>query len=213
MTKRSFVVTLALALTVLTGCGTAPGMISGTNGGKVSAKDYVTVKNAQAVATKSLDKYSVLRDRWSSAYSDSEKDQLEDEMIVVLLQGLTDARYAVSSEAGAVGTDANDAYNVADFAIERYEGLRQAWAGTNDVNQQRQIANQMQTIMLEALKEVQRVQPNTYIVRSGDNLSMIAKKTLGNINRWKEIYELNRDIIGSNPNMIHVGAIIRLPAP
>ncbi len=52
--------------------------------------------------------------------------------------------------------------------------------------------------------------PATYTVQPGDTLSGIARKTLGDGNRWREIYELNRDQI-SNPNLIHPGMVLKLP--
>ena len=51
----------------------------------------------------------------------------------------------------------------------------------------------------------------TYKVKSGDTLSEIAKKKLGNSSRYLEIYNLNKDIIGSNPNKILPGQILKLP--
>ncbi|MNR82463.1 Murein DD-endopeptidase MepM [compost metagenome] len=51
----------------------------------------------------------------------------------------------------------------------------------------------------------------SYTVQSGDSLSAIAARTLGNSDRWREIYDLNRDVIGSNPNQIHAGMTLRLP--
>lgn len=42
-----------------------------------------------------------------------------------------------------------------------------------------------------------------YIVRSGDTLSGIARK-LG-IPNWRTLYETNKSVIGSNPNIIRVG--------
>jgi LysM repeat protein len=53
--------------------------------------------------------------------------------------------------------------------------------------------------------------PATYVVQSGDSLSVIAKRTLGDGNRWREIYDLNRDVLGTNPNLIHAGQTLRLP--
>lgn len=44
-----------------------------------------------------------------------------------------------------------------------------------------------------------------YIVKSGDNLSKIASK-YGTT--WKKLYEDNKDVIGNNPNLIHVGTKI-----
>ncbi len=52
--------------------------------------------------------------------------------------------------------------------------------------------------------------PNTYKVVKGDSLYKIAKAKLGNGNRWKEIYELNKDKI-KNPNAIQVGMVLKLP--
>lgn len=51
----------------------------------------------------------------------------------------------------------------------------------------------------------------TYTVVSGDNLSKIAKKFLGNANRWHEIFDANRDQI-SNPDLIKVGQVLKIPA-
>ena len=51
----------------------------------------------------------------------------------------------------------------------------------------------------------------TYTVVSGDNLSKIAKKFLGNANRWHEIFDANRDQI-SNPDLIRVGQVLKIPA-
>jgi len=51
----------------------------------------------------------------------------------------------------------------------------------------------------------------SYTVSSGDSLSAIARATLGDPGRWREIYELNKDVIGANPNKIHVGQDLVLP--
>lgn len=51
----------------------------------------------------------------------------------------------------------------------------------------------------------------TYTVRSGDTLSGIAQATLGDGSRWREIYELNKNAIGSNPNVIIPGTMLKLP--
>jgi nucleoid-associated protein YgaU len=53
---------------------------------------------------------------------------------------------------------------------------------------------------------------DTYTVKSGDSLSKIAKQHLGDANRWREIYETNREVIGANPDLIKPGQQLRLPA-
>ena len=51
----------------------------------------------------------------------------------------------------------------------------------------------------------------TYKVKTGDFLNKIAKEQLGNSNRYLEIYELNKEVIGSNPSKILPGQILKLP--
>ena len=50
----------------------------------------------------------------------------------------------------------------------------------------------------------------TYTVVAGDSLSKIAKRELGDANKWNAIYEANRDKI-SNPDLIHPGQVLTLP--
>ena len=49
----------------------------------------------------------------------------------------------------------------------------------------------------------------TYKVKSGDTLSAIARK-LG-ISNWRDLYELNKSLIGGNPNYIKVGQVFNVP--
>ena len=51
----------------------------------------------------------------------------------------------------------------------------------------------------------------THTVESGENLSVIAEAELGDANRWREIYELNKDVIGKNPDLIQPGMELKLP--
>ena len=51
----------------------------------------------------------------------------------------------------------------------------------------------------------------TYTVVSGDSLWKIAKKLLGDGTRYLEIYELNKDVIGSNPDLIYPGQVLTIP--
>jgi nucleoid-associated protein YgaU len=50
----------------------------------------------------------------------------------------------------------------------------------------------------------------TYTVVAGDSLSKIAKREFGDANKWKAIYEANRDTI-KNPDLIHPGQVLTLP--
>jgi nucleoid-associated protein YgaU len=50
----------------------------------------------------------------------------------------------------------------------------------------------------------------TYTVKKGDSLSKIAKAELGSANKWKAIWELNKDQI-KNPDLIKPGQVLKLP--
>ena len=50
-----------------------------------------------------------------------------------------------------------------------------------------------------------------YVVKSGDSLWQIAERELGKGARWPEIYELNKAVIGDNPDLIYPGQRYILP--
>jgi nucleoid-associated protein YgaU len=52
--------------------------------------------------------------------------------------------------------------------------------------------------------------PRLYTVRSGDTLSGIAQRQLGDADRWPEIFELNGEVI-SDPDRISPGQVLVLP--
>ncbi|MCL4168273.1 UNVERIFIED_CONTAM: hypothetical protein GTU68_063204 [Idotea baltica] len=49
-----------------------------------------------------------------------------------------------------------------------------------------------------------------HTVERGDTLSAIAKKTLGNANRYTEIFEANKPML-SHPDKIYPGQVLRVP--
>jgi uncharacterized protein YidB (DUF937 family) len=51
----------------------------------------------------------------------------------------------------------------------------------------------------------------TYTVAAGDSLSKIAKKVYGDANKWRKIFEANQDQI-KNPDLIHPGQVLKIPA-
>lgn len=50
-----------------------------------------------------------------------------------------------------------------------------------------------------------------HVVEPGDTLSQIALEELGKADRWPGLFEGNRAVIGSDPNLILPGQVIRLP--
>lgn len=49
-----------------------------------------------------------------------------------------------------------------------------------------------------------------HTVEKGDTLSAIAKKTLGNANRYPEIFEANKPML-THPDKIYPGQVLRIP--
>lgn len=52
---------------------------------------------------------------------------------------------------------------------------------------------------------------NSYVVMKGDTLWSIAKKYLGDGGKYMEVYQANKSIIGSNPNLLKVGQKLTIP--
>jgi len=52
----------------------------------------------------------------------------------------------------------------------------------------------------------------TYVVKSGDSLSEIAQREMGDGDRWKELYEANKAAIGDDPDVIQPGTELTIPA-
>jgi hypothetical protein len=50
----------------------------------------------------------------------------------------------------------------------------------------------------------------TYVVVRGDNLTRIARKLFGDGSFWRKIYDMNKDVIGRNPNLIFIGQVLTI---
>ena len=50
----------------------------------------------------------------------------------------------------------------------------------------------------------------TYVVVQGDSLSKIAKREYGEANKWRTIYEANKDVI-TDPDLIYPGQELKIP--
>jgi hypothetical protein len=53
--------------------------------------------------------------------------------------------------------------------------------------------------------------PEEVTIQRGDTLTTLARRYLADGGRWREIYDLNRDVIGNDPEMIRVGDELELP--
>ncbi|GEA17491.1 LysM peptidoglycan-binding domain-containing protein [Moorella sp. E306M] len=72
-------------------------------------------------------------------------------------------------------------------------------------------AQQASAIVLAAATRPAPPPPRTYTVKPGDTLWAIAKRTLGDGSRWREIYQANTAVIGKDPNLIRPGQVLRIP--
>lgn len=54
--------------------------------------------------------------------------------------------------------------------------------------------------------------PNTYTVKKGDCLWNISKKFYGDGAKYTKIYNANKKTIGSNPNLIRPGQVLKIPS-
>ncbi len=106
-----------------------------------------------------------------------------------------------------------DAKNGFDFKVKF--NLKQ-WRdyGTKTVNIK--VAESKPKARLEPKREANKSPappaPQTYTVVRGDCLWNIAKRFYGNGARYTVIYDANRGVIGGNPNLIHPGQVLTIPA-
>ena len=62
----------------------------------------------------------------------------------------------------------------------------------------------------KAEKEIEELQVATYEVKKGDSLWKIADSVYGDPNKWKGIYEANRDTL-PNPDSLKPGMVLVIP--
>ena len=60
--------------------------------------------------------------------------------------------------------------------------------------------------------ESETSESKTYTVKSGDSLSEIAQREMGDGDRWNELYEANKAAIGDDPDVIQPGTELTIPA-
>jgi nucleoid-associated protein YgaU len=62
------------------------------------------------------------------------------------------------------------------------------------------------------LKVVNTSYFHVHKVSKGENLSVIAKKYLGNANKFMDVFNANKDIL-KNPDLIQIGQDLKIPFP
>jgi LysM repeat protein len=67
------------------------------------------------------------------------------------------------------------------------------------------------SVTAQASSDQSNLESGSYSVHSGDSLWKVAEEKLGDATRWPDIYKLNVDKIGANPDLIHPGLKLDLP--
>lgn len=157
---------LSLALSALVGCGstgpslktktavvaratatrTAPPTLAASK-----ATENYSSSEARRIAADALYRYEDLRRDWFNTGSDWEKDRIEQQMVTVLSNGLTDVRHATYS---SYSSDARRHYDIATRALQRQDTLRRDLQYAYGDREKRQIVNEMLTVMTGALMEI-----------------------------------------------------------
>ena len=78
------------------------------------------------------------------------------------------------------------------------------------VQQQNQSVEEQQRMQTSQAAQKHDEMRDSYTVQSGDSLSKIAQHYYGDAQKWKAIYEANKDKI-DNPNLIHPGQKLTIP--
>lgn len=96
------------------------------------------------------------------------------------------------------------------FALDVY-----ALAGVNKLEHEAvaQAFEVHKTVMRQGKKALEQLNPRYHVVASGDTLSKLALRFYGDLHKWPLIYEANRDVIGTDPNLIKPGQRFLIPSP
>jgi nucleoid-associated protein YgaU len=93
-----------------------------------------------------------------------------------------------------------------DEAMEKMQRLAQEAAEPAATPSAEEVKDEMADLRKARPTAPQR----TYVVQPGDYLEKIAKEIYGDWERWKDIYEANKDQI-EDPDLIHPGQKLRIP--
>jgi len=130
---------------------------------------------------------------------------VNEERVKIISRGKLDAIAPVTDLVG-MQKDRN-----AQFMIAEVEEIMLPYQGEPDIPRVKKIEEGKYLVEEEKKVESEiKVTTREYVIQKGDSLWKIAKKELGNGNRWKYLYELNKDKI-KNPNKLKAGQKITIP--
>ncbi len=80
----------------------------------------------------------------------------------------------------------------------------------NDGDKKNNLEDILDDIKEKLKRTVKKETPRTYTVKPGDCLYLISKRFYGDGSKWREVYNKNKSVIGSNPNLIYPGQVLML---
>jgi nucleoid-associated protein YgaU len=120
------------------------------------------------------------------------------------------AKAAAEAKAKAAEVTAAAAQKQADEANAKMKEMEAKLKAMEDSEAKRK-AEAAAEAMRKQSEELARRLATKHTVASGDTLSAISLKYYKTANRWKEIYEANKDVIGDNPSLIKPGMELVIP--
>lgn len=98
-----------------------------------------------------------------------------------------------------------------DVGTLYYDIALKEWRETSDRQVQVDPITKVAVVpLLEVTRTDTRKIPSTYEFKSGDSLRKVAKTILGDEERWRDIYDLNRDTV-AHPMLVPLGTVLQLP--
>jgi nucleoid-associated protein YgaU len=112
---------------------------------------------------------------------------------------------AAVDDAGEVSADDSAAYDEPGYDASTYDDSTYEAAPVDDARDSDDARSDVDASAPLA------DEPETTTVRRGESLSAVAARVYSDANRWPELYEANRDVLGDNPNFVRAGVELTLP--
>lgn len=115
--------------------------------------------------------------------------------------------------------DLGEKMGVRDGKVEEANGVLRMWGTVENNYEKDQLWDSIKAIggsnPTDIVVDLQVSNPGVYAthtVKKGESLSLISKHYYGDLMKYKQIYEANRDQL-DNPDKIEVGQVLTIPNP
>lgn len=131
---------------------------------------------------------------------------IPDDHIKIISRGKLDATAPVTDLVG-MQKDRNAQFMIAEVeeVMLPYNGPPQEVTNAKPIEEGKYLVEEQQKVESEV-----KVSTREYVIQKNDSLWKIAQKEMGSGNRWKYLYELNKDKI-KDPNKLKAGVTIIIP--